>query len=101
MELLMNTATQVPDEPDAVPARPSSPFGRAFGALEAWLAAPGGWPKRILASALTRYATVILLVILVIVFSILTPSTFLTTRTWDSILAVQVVVATMPTPALL
>jgi ribose transport system permease protein len=57
--------------------------------------------RRIVGILLSRYITVVLLAIVVLVFSVLTPATFLTATNWQNILVVQAVPICMALAALL
>lgn len=57
--------------------------------------------RRAIAILLTRYITVILLALVIVVFSVLAPNTFLTTNNWQNLLVVQAVPICMAMAALL
>jgi ribose transport system permease protein len=57
--------------------------------------------RRIVAILLSRYITVVLLAVIVVVFSVLSPSTFLTAYNWQNILVVQAVPICMALAAIL
>lgn len=67
------------------PTPPAPPAGRTPSA-------PRSASIRVIAGVTRRYATVVLLLVLIVVFSLLTP-TFLTTKNWTDLLVTQTVTA--------
>ncbi len=58
-------------------------------------------PRRFVGIVLSRYITVVLLALVIVFFSLLAPSTFLTTYNWQNILIVQAVPICMAMAAIL
>lgn len=79
-----------------------SPNGR--GSMTSWLEAgerSSNPARRFVAVLLSRYITVLLLAIVIVVFSVLAPTTFLTALNWQNLLVVQAVPICMAMAALL
>lgn len=85
------TNSPAPAAAGDLPAAAPPPAGRARRALS---------PQSIATTILSRYATVLLLLVLIVVFS-LTTDKFLTTQNWQNLIVTQAVVACLALAAIL